>query len=140
MADALSMSIGPTGQPPVTTYTYDAGQVTLSARAAVAYHFRDLISIVARIGVFASAAQIGQTPPFSQPNTPLRYRYDIDNATPTQVDAHFRVGNLNLTATIDLAAGIVSFAERPERTIAWSDFELFHSWLQMLLHLARRPG
>lgn len=139
MADDVTMSIGPTGQPPTTVYTYSAGGVTLSPRVATVRTVPEVASIVARIEAFVAAVKIGQVPPFTQPDTPFRYRVDASGPPPVVYACTFRAGPLNTASSVDTAAKTVAFDARPQVVLAWSDFELFAGWMRFLLTLAARP-
>lgn len=138
------MDIGPSGQPPVTKYTYDLGVVTLSARAAVVYAPTELASAVRAIRVFRQAVWVNDPKVLvTLPEPPFNYR--VHDGDPNMLDCQFRCANadppppnLTLDATIDMTTRAISFAARPERTIAWGDFLLFVSWLEFVLLLANR--
>ena len=140
MADEITMSIGPSGQPPTTVYTYSGGVVTLAPRAIVAHAPGALSSVIGRIDAFARAVTTGQAVPFSQPDTPFRYRVDANGPGPVVDACTFRAGALNTGASVDTSTKVTLFDARPQVDLAWADFELFTEWLRFLLTLAARPA
>lgn len=138
MAEELTMTIGPSGQPPVTTYTYDSGSVSLAPRAAVSHSMFELRTVVARIDAFCRAVRAGE-PPTTALDPPMNYRYRKQNDAPTQILCEFRSGALQVEATIGVVTRIVDFAPRNDATVAWSDFELFAQWMTLLAEFVSRP-
>lgn len=138
----VTMSIGPPGQPPSTSYTHEDGAVTLSARPQTTRSPTEVSGVVASIDMFLRVAASGGPPPATPPGQPHQYRLDAQG--PNAIGCRFRcpatAGNLTVDATIDLQAKTVTFEARPEKTIAWSDFESFASWMRQVLAYAYRSG
>jgi hypothetical protein len=141
---SVSMSIGPAGQPATTAYTYDLGVVTLAPRDATVRTATELRSITKTIKVFYTAVITSDTPVILPPESPLVYRFLVEEETPGIATCRFRCAgynggqNLTVDATQDLTTRITSFDARPERSITWGDFNLFLQWLQLLTDLATR--
>lgn len=138
------MDIGPSGQPAVTTYTYDLGLVTLSARDAVVFTAPQLSTAVRSVRVFRQAVRVNDpNAVISPPAPPFDYR--VNDGDPNMLSCRFRCAavdppppNLTIEATLDLFTRVTSFDSRPERTIAWGDFLLFLAWLEFVSGLANR--
>jgi hypothetical protein len=141
---SVSMSIGPPGSPPSTSYAYDAGVVTLSARPATSRSAVELAGIVASIRNFHRAVMSNDGPAIVAPVPPLDFRLRAEVETPTVATYRFRCNGVadgptfTVDASLELASRVTSFEARPERSITWGDFDLFLSWMRMLAEMARR--
>lgn len=140
----VSMSIGPSGQPPSTTYTYDVGLVTLSPRPATQRTAAELLSVVRSIKIFKMAVLNSDSPDIIPPSPPLIYRSLVEAETPSVATCRFRCPganagpNLTIDAQQDLTTRVTSFEPRQERVITWGDFDLFFRWMMLLGDLASR--
>lgn len=143
MPDEISLTIGPQGQPPSTYYVYLDGLVTLGARPATQRTPSEVRSVVSSIEDFARIVRRRiLAPPATPPAAPYHLHHEVDADLPGVIAARFRcpasAGNLNVNASIDLVTRITTFEERPQKTIAWSAFEMFVRFMDLLAYTAQR--
>lgn len=141
---AVQLDIGPSGQPPTTTYYYDAGVVALSDRPATVRSASQVVSIVDNIRLFQRAVLTSDpSAPVVAIGDPFKWtvQYDAGNLV-----CQFRCQGTGgappyLTVEVEqnISTRVTSFAAREGRDIAWGDFLLFVRWMEFIRHLATRP-
>lgn len=134
MADqTVSMSIGVPGQPALTVYNYEAGAVTLNARADTTFTVGDLEGALTQIDLFCRAVTNGQTPPRTPTPVQFMSRALDDSGQAGRIVLRYRAGPLIAEADYVFATDTMHFSARDAATVPWSDFLRFVAWLKMIV-------
>lgn len=137
---SVTMSIGPSGEPPSTSFVYDGNFVTLNPRPAVERTAQQMISGLLRIASFMRAVR-DESPEAASSKYPYLSQIEGVEGEENLIHCRFKCfEKFEQTATIDLNQHIVFVDERAEeKTINWTDFESYVRFLREILAILQRP-